>query len=130
MSQFSGGGSPPSSASRPYVDDPTQAQTPGRQNPYAAPGHHGLSPTPGRAGPLGEWVACPRCSSTHVSRPTFTWWGGVLGPRIIPEVKCDACGHRYNGKTGGSNATAIAIYMAVAFVVVFGFLIAALVVLL
>lgn len=61
-----------------------------------------------------EWVPCPRCASDSVSRPMFTWWGGLLGPRIIPEVHCNACGHNYNGKTGGSNSKAIAIYLAVA----------------
>ena len=69
-----------------------------------------------------EWVVCPRCASASVSRPTFTWWGGLLGPRIIPEVKCNACGHRYNGKTGGSNTTAIAIYLTVVCTIIFGML--------
>jgi hypothetical protein len=73
----------------------------------------------GRAGPMGEYVACPQCGSNHVTQPSFTWWGGVLGPKIIPVVKCDGCGHSYNGKTGGTNTTAIGIYMVVVTVLMF-----------
>jgi len=86
-------------------------------NPYAPPQyyghqHHGYG-VPGRGGPTGEWVACPRCQSPYVNKATFTWWGGVVGPLIIPEVKCANCGNHFNGKTGGPLGTAIAIYLAV-----------------
>ena len=71
---------------------------------------------------LAEWLPCPRCASESVSKPTFTWWGGLVGPLIIPEVVCNACGNRYNGKTGGSNNKAIAIYLTLACVGVFSLL--------
>ena len=72
------------------------------------------------AGPNGEWVPCPQCQSTLVDKPSFTWWGGVLGPKIICHIKCNSCGHTYNGKTGGSNNGAIAIYMVVVSVIALG----------
>ena len=43
----------------------------------------------------------------------FTWWGGLLGPKILTHVKCSGCGHRYNGKTGKSNTTGIVIYSVI-----------------
>lgn len=111
MSQHAGGGPPHGGAPQQYVDDPVQQRSaPGG---YAQPQYYGYSVQPGRGGPNGEWVACPRCRSPYVNKPTFTWWGGVVGPLIIPEVKCATCGFSYNGKTGGPLGTAIAVYLFV-----------------
>lgn len=43
----------------------------------------------------------------------FTWWGGLLGPKLLTHVKCRACGKQYNGKTGKDNTTNIVIYFIV-----------------
>jgi uncharacterized protein (DUF983 family) len=43
----------------------------------------------------------------------FTWWGGMIGAKILSHAECLQCGTRYNSKTGKSNNTAIAIYMVV-----------------
>ncbi len=67
---------------------------------------------------------CPRCGSPHVRQPGFTWWGGLIGPKILSHTICASCGLGFNGKTGKSNNTAIAIYMGVAValvLMVFGF---------
>ena len=56
-------------------------------------------------------VVCPKCSSPQSQKVGFTWWGGLVGPRILSHVKCLQCGTGYNGKTGKSNDTAIAIYL-------------------
>jgi transposase-like protein len=68
---------------------------------------------------MSQYVPCGRCQSTDVARMGFTWWGGLLGPRVLNHVKCNRCGSTYNGKTGKSNATAIAIYMIVILVIFF-----------
>lgn len=53
----------------------------------------------------------------------FTWWGGVIGAKLLHHVACPRCGARFNGRTGQSNSGAIAIYMivvgALAFALVF-----------
>jgi hypothetical protein len=77
--------------------------------PYAVPG---MSAVP-----------CPRCGSVAKKPVTFTWWGGLVGPKLFHHVKCLGCGYAYNGKTGKSNNKAIAIYTIVAFVVVIGLVI-------
>lgn len=41
---------------------------------------------------------------------SFTWWGGLVGPKILTHVKCPACGAQYNGKTGKDNTTGIIVY--------------------
>lgn len=111
------GGRPLQGGATPYVDDPVQHGA--APNPYAPPQHWGYAVQPGRGGPKGEWVACPRCRSPYVNKATFTWWGGLVGPLIIPEVKCATCGNSFNGKTGGSLTVAIAIYLVVVLGVLF-----------
>lgn len=59
-------------------------------------------------------MQCPQCRGDDEPRPVgFTWWGGLIGPRLFHHVECPRCGTRFNGKTGQSNATAIGIYMVV-----------------
>jgi hypothetical protein len=43
----------------------------------------------------------------------FTWWGGIIGPKLLNHVKCQRCGTGYNGKSGKSNTTGIVIYSVV-----------------
>ena len=44
----------------------------------------------------------------------------MLGPKMLSHVKCSGCGLAYNGKTGQSNDSKIAIYFVVTFVVSLG----------
>jgi hypothetical protein len=74
-------------------------------NPYAPPG--------APVSPHALQGSCPACRSPDVHRPTFTWWGGALGPKLFSHAVCRACGLGFNRKTGKSNTTAIAIYVAV-----------------
>jgi transposase-like protein len=71
------------------------------------------APPPPPAQPASEYVPCPRCGNPYVRRIRYTFWGGYLGPKLLNHVKCDRCGYTYNGKTGRSNTTAIAIYMVI-----------------
>ncbi len=61
-----------------------------------------------------QYVNCPGCGGA--SQPVkFTWWGGILGPKLLRHAKCTACGRQFNGKTGADNTTGIVIYFAVLF---------------
>jgi hypothetical protein len=62
---------------------------------------------------MAQHAPCPKCAAQQSKEVGFTWWGGVLGPKIFHHVKCLGCGTAYNGKTGKSNQQAIAIYTAV-----------------
>ncbi len=62
----------------------------------------------------GAHADCPECGEPGYATPVaFTWWGGIVGPRLFNHVRCDSCGTCYNGKTGRSNTTAITIYVVV-----------------
>lgn len=69
---------------------------------------------------MTHYAPCPKCSSTGAEQMKFTWWGGLIGPKILTHVKCPGCGHAYNGKTGGDNTTGIVIYSIVVGAIVLG----------
>jgi hypothetical protein len=77
-----------------------------------APDSNAQPPILQYSGP-GGGASCPNCGSTAKKPVTFTWWGGLLGPKMLNHVKCLGCGTAFNGKTGKSNNTAIAIYAGV-----------------
>lgn len=86
---------------------------------YPPPGY----PPPGYpqpAYPMGssEYVPCPTCRRPDPEKVGFTWWGGLIGPRMLSHVKCRGCGTTYNGKSGKSNTTGIVIYSVVVFGIV------------
>jgi len=60
-----------------------------------------------------NYAPCPKCGTADPNLLKFTWWGGALGPKMLTHVKCQACGNKYNGKTGGDNFIGIAIYSVV-----------------
>ena len=67
-----------------------------------------------------NYASCPKCRASAAEKVKFTWWGGVLGPKVLSHVKCNACGHKYNGKTGQDNTTGIIIYSVVVIIFCFG----------
>lgn len=69
---------------------------------------------------MNEYAACPQCRNTTAEKLRFTWWGGLLGPKILTHVKCQSCGKKYNGKTGKDNTTNIVIYSVVVAVLCLG----------
>jgi hypothetical protein len=66
---------------------------------------------------MAKYAPCPECECRYADKVGFTWWGGILGPALFTHVRCQDCGTCYNGKTGKSNNTAIAIYLIVSVVI-------------
>lgn len=62
---------------------------------------------------------CPACGASDVAPVRYTWWGGIIGPKLLHHTKCNACNYRYNSKTRQKNTTAIVIYSVVLFVIAF-----------
>ena len=63
------------------------------------------------------FAPCPQCHCQYADRVKFSWWGGVLGPKMFTHVKCRNCGSCYNGKHGTWNTTNITIYTIVGFLI-------------
>lgn len=56
---------------------------------------------------------CPNCDSVKTKGVKWTWWGGVLGPKLVNLTKCEDCGYTYNGNTGKPATNTIVIYLLV-----------------
>lgn len=85
---------------------------PGYPNPHAAMGQRGPDFD-------GVWRSCPQCGSAATHKPSFTWWGGILGPALFKHRVCSGCSLGYNERTGKSNATAIGIYLGAGVLIAF-----------
>lgn len=68
---------------------------------------------------MSQYVPCPKCATPDPQQAKFTWWGGMLGPKLLSHVRCVRCGNAYNGKSGNSNTPGIIIYSLVTFGIVF-----------
>ena len=106
MQPYQGGPPPPGGFGVPRAPQPHQPPSPyGYQGvPYGGQMQHHQGYSPYQA-------HCPRCSSTSLRKPSFTWWGGLLGPKLLNHTVCGGCGFGYNAKSGKSNNTAIGIYL-------------------
>lgn len=70
---------------------------------------------------MNDYAPCPSCRSAQAQPVKFTWWGGMLGPKLLHHVKCEQCGAQYNGKTGQSNTRGIIIYSVIVGAIAFLF---------
>ena len=66
---------------------PPPLQSSGPVLPYQTPGN------------FGTGILCPKCGAPNHKKVGFTWWGGVVGPKLFSHVKCLNCGEGFNGKT-------------------------------
>ena len=69
---------------------------------------------------MNDFAPCPKCNAASAERVKFTWWGGVLGPKLLTHVKCSNCGSKYNGKSGKDNTKGIVVYSLVIAILAFG----------
>ncbi len=80
-----------------------QPQGPFQQNPY-------------QQGYMQATPMCPRCGG-YTKKVGYTWWGGIIGPKMMNLHKCANCKLSFNATTMQSAETAIIIYAVVTGVV-------------
>jgi DNA-directed RNA polymerase subunit RPC12/RpoP len=57
---------------------------------------------------------CPECGSRRFTKVSWTFWGGIIGPAILGQVRCDKCRTSFSRKSGKPiGAAQIGIYMLV-----------------
>lgn len=72
-----------------------------------------------KKGRRGEWADCPECGCPgHAEKVRYTFWGGILAPKLFSIVECNKCGTRYNGKSGNHYTVGMIIYLVVAFLII------------
>ncbi len=86
-------------------------------NPYEVP-QADIGRAPVESADGDQYRPCPKCGARNPKMPGFTWWGGVIGAKMLKHVNCTACMYGYNGLTGESNTTKIIVYQGVIFAVV------------
>jgi hypothetical protein len=62
---------------------------------------------------------CPQCGSSDIKSIKYTWWGGLIGPKLLHHTKCNSCKFLYNSKSRKSNTNGIILYFVITFVIVF-----------
>ena len=54
---------------------------------------------------------CPGCGSGPIEEPSFTWWGGLVGHKILNVEQCRACKKWWVKSTGQPGDTRVTVYM-------------------
>lgn len=67
----------------------------------------------------GGGPACPSCGSTQTKEVKYTWWGGLVGPKMMNLQKCENCRIQFNRKTNKNALNAIIAYNMVALLIGF-----------
>jgi hypothetical protein len=60
-----------------------------------------------------SFKACPQCGSDDIHKVEYSWWGGLIGPYLVHQVRCKKCGKTYDGVTGTNITTKIGIFFAI-----------------
>jgi hypothetical protein len=68
--------------------------------------------------PLYDHVkVCPRCGSGDVHKIDYSWWGGLIGPSLVHQVRCKQCGKTYEGVTGTTITKKVSTYFLVMIII-------------
>jgi hypothetical protein len=59
---------------------------------------------------------CPGCGGGPLEEPSFTWWGGLIGHKLLGVEKCKSCRHWWVKNTAQSGDTRVNVYMIVGIV--------------
>ncbi len=65
-----------------------------------------------------KYEVCPRCGSSEIHKVEYSWWGGIICPALVHQVRCKKCGKTYDGSTGRNITRPIIIYMLIGFIIV------------
>jgi len=64
-----------------------------------------------------DMKACPRCKSSDVHKVEYSWWGGLIGPGLVHQVRCKKCGLTYDGATGTNITKRVSAFITVGLII-------------
>jgi hypothetical protein len=73
-------------------------------------------PSPPVIGYAGLARPCPGCGSGPIEEPSFTWWGGLVGHKLLSVEQCRACRKWWVKGSNQSGDTRVMIYFVVGIV--------------
>ena len=56
---------------------------------------------------------CPGCGGGPIAEPSFTWWGGLIGHKLLNVEQCKSCRKWWVKSTAQPGTTRVTIYMVV-----------------
>jgi hypothetical protein len=76
--------------------------------------------TPPIADYAGAYRACPGCGGGPLAEPGFTWWGGLVGHKLLGVEQCKRCKKWFVKGTGQPGDTRVMVYIVVGIVLGLG----------
>jgi hypothetical protein len=70
-------------------------------------------PPPPVMGYAGAYRTCRGCGGGPLEEPSFTWWGGLVGHKLLGVEQCKRCKKWWVKETGQPGDTRVTIYMVV-----------------
>ncbi len=64
-----------------------------------------------------KFKSCPRCGSNDIYKVEYSWWGGLIGPGLVHQVRCKNCGKTYDGVTGTNITKRMSIYTIIIIII-------------
>ena len=64
-----------------------------------------------------DMKACPRCKSSDIHKVEYSWWGGLIGPGLVHQVRCKKCGMTYDGVTGTNVTKRVSAFITVGLII-------------
>jgi len=65
-----------------------------------------------------EYKPCPRCNSSEIFKVEYSWWGGLLGPVLVHQVRCKKCGLTYDGSSGRNIKQPVTLYFIISLTII------------
>ena len=66
-----------------------------------------------------DMKVCPRCGSSDVHKVEYSWWGGLIGPGLVHQVRCKKCGKTYDGAAGTNITKRVSTFITIVLIISF-----------
>lgn len=63
-----------------------------------------------------DYKQCPRCGSSDIHKVEYSWWGGLVSPALVHQVRCKKCGKAYDGTTGKDTTRKVLLYIVISII--------------
>ena len=87
------------------------------REPQPPPPLPNAAPPSSRQTPVADYASahrlCPGCGGGPLHEPSFTWWGGLVGHKLLGVEQCKQCKKWWTKSTGQSGDARVAAYLVI-----------------